>query len=219
MNIDLFKKIQSGGLSFSSPSIGVGNQAISAVNQADNALRPLESLGVVNPDILASTRQLLSSANGSLLGNVSQITAMSNDTLRLSSMAQQANRLDALTNQVPSSCFNTEALFATVNGACDEFFNAIGDAANSIVEKVAAYFSGSMSSSALESFLSGIAEMFHSAMSSLAERFAAEQRFLTDMKNKLMASSLAQSIEALWKNDCTRAALDKTLPENIKALL
>lgn len=219
MNIDLFKKIQSGGLSFSSPSIGVGNQAISAVNQADNALRPLESLGVVNPDILASTRQLLSSANGSLLGNVSQITAMSNDTLRLSSMAQQANRLDALTNQVPSSCFNTEALFATVNGACDEFFNVIGDAANSIVEKVAAYFSGSMSSSALESFLSGIAEMFHSAMNSIAERFAAEQRFLADMKNKLMASSLAQSIEALWNNDCTRAALDKTLPENIKALL
>ncbi|MCS6257465.1 DUF7217 family protein [Shewanella baltica] len=219
MNIDLFKKIQSGGLSFSSPSIGVGNQAISAVNQADNALSPLESLGVVNPGILSSTRQLLSSTNGSLLGNVSQITAMSNDTLRLSSMAQQANKLDALTNQVPSSCFNTEALFATVNGACDEFFNAIGDAANSIIEKVAAYFSGSMSSSALESFLSGVAEIFKSALSSIADRFSAEQSFLTDMKNKLMASSLAQSIEALWKNDCTRAALDMTLPDNIKALL
>ncbi|MGI2068107.1 DUF7217 family protein [Shewanella sp. MF08487] len=219
MNIDLFKKIQSGGLSFSSPSIGVGNQAISAVNQADNALSPLESLGVVNPGILSSTRQLLSSTNGSLLGNVSQITAMSNDTLRLSSMAQQANKLDALTNQVPSSCFNTEALFATVNGACDEFFNAIGDAANSIIEKVAAYFSGSMSSSALESFLSGIAEIFQSALSSIADRFSAEQSFLTDMKNKLMASSLAQSIESLWNNDCTRAALDMTLPDNIKALL
>ncbi|WP_140347607.1 DUF7217 family protein [Vibrio parahaemolyticus] len=219
MNIDIYNKIRTSGLSMTSPAVDVGNQALNQVNQADQALQPLENLGVIDLGVLQDARNALSSANNGLTGSVSHIANTANDSLRLSSMAQQVNKLDALSNQVPSSCFNSEALFASVNGACDELFNQIGSLASDISSKVADYFSGVISISELESFLSGIGGMLSEAVDGLASKLAAESELLNEMAEKIKASSLAQSIEALWKNECTQAVLDTTLPPDIKALL
>ncbi len=219
MNINIYNQIRSTGLNMTSPAVGVGNAALAEVNAADAALQPLEDLGVVDTDILQQARSSLGQANSSLTGGVSQIATTANDSLRLSGMAQQVNRVDALVGQVPSSCFNTEAMFASVNGACDELFNAVGDVAKQISDKVAAYLAGSVDLSELESFLSGVGSALQGSLDGLADKFASETALLQELKDKIEASSLAQSIEALWNNPCTQAVLDTTLPPDIKAHL
>lgn len=219
MNVDIYNKIRTAGLDMSSPAIGVGNQAISAVNQADQALQPLEALGVIDSNLLQGVRSSLNLANGSLIGSVSHITSTANDALRLSSMAQQVNKLDALSSAVPSSCFNTEALFASVNGACDEMFDGIGGMANDISKKVSDYLLGVISSSELEAFLSGISSEIQAGIDFLSDRLESETALFSELKDKVLASSLAQSIESLWNNPCTQSILETTLPPDIKALL
>lgn len=219
MNIDLYKHIQANGLNMTSPAVGIGNNALSAVNQADNALQPLENLGLVDVNILQSARQTLNMANSSVTGTVSHIAQTANDSLRLSSMASQVNKLDALVNVVPSSCFNSEALFASVNGACDELLNSIADTSAQITNKVSDYLNGLIDTSALEAFLAGIGNSLQSFLDDLSAKLLAELELLNELKDKIQASSLAQSILALWNNPCTQAVLDTTLPPDIKALL
>lgn len=219
MNIAIYNQIRSSGLNMTSPAVDVGNQAILAVNQADQALQPLEALGVIDTGILQSTKQSLQLANSSVTGSVSHIAGTAGDALRLSSMAQQVNKLDALSNAVPSSCFNTEALFSSVNGGCDEMFNGIGNIAGGISKKVADYIAGSISTSELEAYLSGVGADLQSGMDDLTNRLTSELELLTDLKDKIQSSSLAQSIESLWNNPCTKSVLDTTLPPDIKALL
>ncbi len=219
MNSDIYNKILSNGLQMSSPSIDVGNSALVAVNHADSVLAPLENLGVIDNDILQSTRSSLSKANSGVTSTVSHIALTANDSLRLSSMTNQVNNLDALVYGVPSTCFNSEALFSSVNGVCDEALNTISDTAEQISEKVADYTNDLISASELEAFLSSMAVFFQSDVDSLALQLIAENALLTELKNKIQASSTAQSIEALWKNPCTQSVLDTTLPSDIKALL
>ncbi|MBF4249585.1 DUF7217 family protein [Vibrio anguillarum] len=219
MNIDIYNKIKSGGLVMTSPAVDVGNQALSQVNQADQALEPLESLGIIDLGVLQTARSALSLSNSSLTGSVTHIASTANDSLRLSSMAQQVNKLDALSNQVPSSCFNSEAMFASVNGACDELFNQIGGVASEISKKVSDYLSGLIDASELESYLAGVGGLLQGGIDGLASKLSSETGLLKEMAEKIQASSLAQSIEALWKNECTQGVLDTTLPPDIKALL
>ncbi len=219
MNSDIYNKILSNGLQMSSPSIDVGNNALVAVNQADSVLAPLENLGVIDNDILQSTRSSLSKANSGVTSTVSHIALTANDSLRLSSMTNQVNNLDAQVQGVPSSCFNSEALFSSVNGGSDELFTALGDIAGQISQKVADYLSGVINISELESFLSNTWGFLQSNIDGLASKLAAENQLLTELKNKIQASSMAQSIEALWKNPCTQSVLDTTLPSDIKSLL
>lgn len=218
MNIDIYNKIKSGGLAMTSPSVGVGNQAISQLNQVSDALGPLESLGV-DLAVLNSAKASLSLANASLTGGVSHIASTASDSLRLGSLAAQANRLDALVGSVPSSCFNTEALFATVNGAVDEAFNAINGVASDLSSKIADFISGNLSLAELESALSSIGDELQAGLDSIKGMIDKELALLTELGEKIQASSLAQSIEALWNNPCTQAVLDQTLPSDIKALL
>lgn len=218
MNIDIYNKIKSGGLAMTSPSVDVGNQAISQLNKVSDALGPLESLGV-DLAVLDSVKASLSLANAGLTGGVSHIASSASDSLRLGSLAAQANRLDAMVGSVPSSCFNTEALFATVNGAVDDAFNAINSVANDLSRKIADFISGDLSLSELELILSTVGDELKAGLDSISGMIDKELGLLAELGEKIQACSLAQSIEALWSNPCTQAVLDQTLPPDIKALL
>ena len=219
MNQNLYKNILENGLTLKSPSAAIGSNALSEIRKTEEALKPFEALGTIDSNVLRDTKNALNIANTGLSSSVSHITNSANKSLQHVSLAKQVNRLDSTINLVPSSCFNSEALFGSVTGACDHLFNGISDMTKGITAKISGFVSGVISQLELEAYLKKMSGLINAATEKISDLLKAETELLNEILSKIKASSLAQSIEALWNDPCAKSILNQTLPAEIKAFI
>lgn len=218
LDLDLYSYIHQNGMKLVSPATDIANQSIGALTNVEQLLNPI-SLPGVDLDVIERTKNAISSANMSMNNTISHISANVNKTLSISSIASQANQIDAFLGGVPSSCFNTDAIMGMVMGAANDLLSYIGDKANQINKAIADFMAGLTDSSQLDAFLSSLSDEIDDLISSVEAFVNAEKALWDEVIEKIKASSLAQTLTQLWNNPCTRAILEQTVPDDMKQFL
>ena len=220
LNVNLYQHIMNNGLQITSPAVDTGRDVTNSLTSLESALNNplLESAGI-NTSTLANARSMVTGATGSVSGNVSKMAQQAQNAIQMSSMAQQVNQLDALANQVPSSCANTTELFGSLQGEADAAFAILSDGASQMMGAINEFLAGVISASQLETVLAAASVLIGDAERELTELLAKELAKAAELLEKIKASSLAQSITALWANPCSKAVMNDVLPADVKAVL
>lgn len=218
LNLDVYKHITANGLKLTSPSVELGQNSVDKLRETKAALEPLKLIGV-DLSVLEKAESALTAADTATSSSVANIASSVSNSLQLAQLGQQVNRLDAMENNQPSSCSNTEAIMSSSNGACDEFFEGICDVAAKAGKAIADFTVGLIDKTQLEATLSSIEKSLKPYLDPLKKHMDKELALLNELNEKMQASALAQTISALWNNPCTKAAIINTLPPEIKRLL
>lgn len=219
LNIPIYQHIRENGLKLTSPSVAKGREASAALSRARQALKPLSEHTGLDLSLIDSSQQLLNDYETTTTSSTDTIASRANDSLRLGSLSRYVNQIDAAESAVPSSCYNTEAAFSSVLGSCDDAFDSIIEGATQVAKAIGDYVAGSSTAKALESVLSGLGDLFGPLVKSIGHQLSKEADVIKSIEAKVKASSMAQSIAALWKDPCTQVLMQTTLPDVIQGHL
>ena len=219
-NPDLYKAIQSGGLTLSSPSIGIAKNATSELDALSVALDdPSLELMFIDPAILTSTKNAVKAANLSANSSMSHMTTTANNSLQTSSLTKAINTLDAKVDGLPSGCTNTANLFGSIQGESDSDFTELTAFASELIKGLGDFLSGLIDKDELELMMGSISESLGTTVANVESLIKKEVGHLGELINKQQALALSQSIERLFNDDCTKSIMDTVLPPEIKDLL
>lgn len=219
-NSDLYKKIQSGGLALSSPSIDLAAQSTAQLGALTGALSnpKLIELGV-SSGFISSTIASIESSAVAANASVAHMTQTANNSLEMSSQTMGVNKLDAMADGIAQGCDNTMNLFASIQGDSDAFFNDIESQTNALMNSINDLLAGRINLSAFESAINSCLSEVATAVASVDNLIAKEKAHYGEVLNKMKSLSAAQAIDRLWQNDCTKALMETVLPDDIKGLL
>ena len=219
-NPNLYKALQSGGLTLSSPSIGIAKSATAELDALSVALDdPLLELMLVDPSILTSTRNAVKVANYSANSSMSHMTTTVNNSLQTSSLTKAINTLDSMVDGLPSGCTNTANLFGSIQGESDSDFTELTGFASELTEGLGDFLFGVIDKDELELMMGSISESLGTTVANVESLIKKEVSHYGELINKQQALALSQSIERLFNDDCTKSIMDTVLPQGIKDLL
>lgn len=218
MDTRLYETILNDGLNLSSPSAALSEQLSDGLGSTESLLSSLSNTPV-DPTVVNNAATELQSASSTLVSAMSHINKMAGDSPRLIGLAESVNRIDAAVNQLPSSCFNSTALFGSVNGDADDCMNKIGVTASSINQCIAQYQAGEKTQEQLESCLSAQSTDLKKHVDCVEKTIQREIALLKELKAKLNARAMAQLIWGQWDSPCVKDTLKTVLPSSIQQIL
>ncbi|OCH21594.1 DUF7217 family protein [Aliivibrio logei] len=220
LNLDIYQLIMSNGLKISNPAVNAGRETSNQLMALETALNnpALDLLGV-DLTVLTSARDSIASTNTNITGSVNAMATTADNAIQMSSMAQQVNRLDALSGAVPASCSNTTELFGSIQGENDAAFAVINKAVSALFQAINDFIGGLIDVDAFATWLATITDTLSLADSDIAALLSKELAKANEIKNKITSSAIAQNIAMLWDNPCSKSVMNDVLPDDIKRLL
>lgn len=220
LNLNIYQHIMSNGLTISNPAVDAGRETSSQLMALETALNnpALDFLGI-DSAVLASARDSIASTNTNITGSVNAMATTADNAIQMSSMAQQVNRLDAMSEGVPSSCANTSELFGSIQGETDEAFSMVAESVGSLSQAIMDFIGGLIELDEFETLLATLSDGMSKAESEISGLLSKEVAKAAEIKNKITSSAIAQNIAMLWDNPCTKAIMSNVLPDDIKGLL
>ncbi|WP_367971606.1 hypothetical protein RJD38_21190 [Vibrio scophthalmi] len=218
MNIDIYKALGNGPITMTCPGL---DGAKAAQGQTNDAIRKLNALGLdelqeVDLELINRVESKLGAANTAMDGAMGHMQHLADNALWLSSKSNMVATLDKMAGLPVSSCVNTEKVFGPIAGASDKLFAAGSEVASNISQKVDDYLSGSLDLPEFESFLSDVGGLIDDATAKFDAMVAEGKAIIAEFEKKIMDSSFANAIDAVWNNPCTQAIMQSTLPDDIK---
>lgn len=220
LNLNIYQHIMNNGLTISNPAVNAGRKTSKQLMALEKALNnpALDLLGI-NLAVLTSARDRIASTNTNITGSVNAMATTADNAIQMSSMAQQVNRLDAMSDAVPSSCSNTTELFGSIQGENDTAFATVDKAANALSQAITDFMSGAIELDEFETLLTTQSNYMSAADSKISSLLNKEAAKASEIKNKIKSSAIAQNIAMLWNNPCSKAVMNDVLPDEIKGLL
>ena len=220
LNLDIYQLIMSNGLKISNPAVNAGRETSNQLMALETALNnpALDLLGI-DLSVLSSARDRIASTNTNIIGSVNAMATTADNAIQMSSMAQQVNRLDALSGAVPVSCSNTTELFGSIQGENDAAFAVINKAVSALSQAINDFIGGLIDVDAFATWLATTTDTLSPADSDIAALLSKELAKANEIKNKITSSAIAQNIAMLWGDPCSKAVMNDVLPDDIKRLL
>lgn len=220
LNLDIYQLIMSNGLKISNPAVNAGRETSNQLMALETALNnpALDLLGV-DLTVLTSARDSIASTNTNITGSVNAMATTADNAIQMSSMAQQVNRLDALSEAVPVSCSNTTELFGSIQGENDAAFAVVDESASALFQAITDFMSGVIELDEFETLLTTLSDYMSAADREISSLLGKEAAKALEVKNKITSSAIAQNIAMLWDNPCSKAVMNDVLPDDIKRLL
>ncbi|MBE8578713.1 hypothetical protein [Vibrio sp. OPT18] len=218
MNIDIYKALGNGPITMTCPGL---DGAKAAQNQTNDAIRKLNALGLdelqeVDLELINRIESKLGAANTAMDGAMGHMQHLADNALWLSSKSNMVATLDQMAGQSGSPCSNANKIFGPINGDSNMLFSTTLNIATSIAQKVDDYLSGVLDLPEFESFLSSVGCLIDDATAKFDVMVAEGKATIAEFEKKIMDSSFANTIDAVWNNPCTQAIMQSTLPDDIK---
>ena len=220
MNTDIYNIIKDKGLGLHSPTLNIINdtgaelaKALVAVNRLPIIIPPLTT-GVPQSFIDNITASI---ASATACTNQSAINIQDNLNNVFTSITQSimVNNLEGIDH----TCANLTNLTGSITGEIDNFLTGIKDVATQQIKRIEDYLNGAINEADLQSYLDDLIAQLEPLKKFILGIFEKEKALFLELKNKIEASSLTQSLEALWNNPCAQMLLNQTLPDDLKGLL
>ncbi|HHP0469577.1 TPA: hypothetical protein ACRZ6V_001233 [Vibrio harveyi] len=218
MNIDVYKALGNKPIQMKCPGL---DEAKGAQNVTNDAIRKLQDLGLddmqeVDLEVINRIEQKLATANTAMNGAMGHMQNLADNAMWFASKSNLVSSLDTMAGFPVAPCVNTSALFGPINGVAAEIFSKVDTLAQTISTKIEGYLSGALDAIELEQYLSSVGEFIDDATAKFDKMVADGKALIDEFEQKVMNSSIASAIDALWNNPCTQAILGATLPDDIK---
>lgn len=218
MSDALYNEILKNGLGLNSPSITLASSTITTLNDANTAV---DTLPIAIPPADGVTQELVDSTHATINKSILSVTNSQDqmqdglDNLFSSiNSSSSANRIDDV-----SGCSNLTNSTGSLTGEADEFFNGIADTAQSQIDAISKYLLGEITTQEITDLLTSLNESYQAFEDGLTDLFSKEAELAKEMANKITSSSMATTVDLLWKDPCAQALLDVTLSDEIKDIL
>lgn len=220
LNLNIYQHIMNNGLTISNPAVDAGRETSSQLMALETALsNPALDLLGIDLAVLTSARDSIASTNTNITGSVNAMATTADSAIQMSSMAQQVNRLDAMSDAVPSSCSNTTELFGSIQGENDAAFAVVDESASALSQAIIDFMGGVIELDEFETLLTTLSDYMSAADGDISSLLSKETAKASEIKNKITSSAIAQNIAMLWDNPCSKAVMNDVLPDEIKGLL
>ncbi|MDD9157001.1 hypothetical protein PVK64_12520 [Aliivibrio sp. S4TY2] len=220
LNLNIYQHIMNNGLTISNPAVNAGRETSNQLMALEMALNnpALDLLGI-DLTVLTSARDSIASTNTNIIGSVNAMATTADNAIQMSSMAQQVNRLDAMSSGISSSCSNTTELFGSIQGENDAAFAIVYESARALVQGIIDVMGGLIALDEFETLLTTLSDYMSVADGEISSLLSKEAAKVLEIKNKITSSAIAQTIAMLWDNPCSKAVMNDVLPDEIKRLL
>ncbi|MCX2788352.1 hypothetical protein [Vibrio sp. Sgm 5] len=218
MNIDVYKALGSKPIQMKCPGL---DEAKAAQTQVNTVIQKLQALGLdemqeIDMEVINVLEDKLSLVNTSVDNTMGHMQNLSDNAMWFASKSNLVSTLDTMAGFPVAPCVNTSALFGPINGVAAEIFSKVDTLAQTISIKIESYLSGALDAIELELYLSGVGELIDDTTAKFDKMVADGKALIDEFEQKVMNSSIASAIDALWSNPCTQSILDATLPDDIK---
>lgn len=218
MNIDVYKALGNKPIQMKCPGL---NEAKAAQAQVNTAIQKLKTLGLdemqeIDMEVINALENKLNLVNTSVDNTMGHMQNLSDNAMWFASKSNMISSLDIMAGLPVAPCVNTSSLFGPITGGASVLFGQMDSHIQTMIEKIDAYLSGALDALELERYLSSAGSVVSELTAKFNTMVEDGNALIAEFEQKMMNSSIASSLDALWSNPCTQSILDATLPDDIK---